>query len=167
MSYVTAVTNRTITDYQNLSDWERMYGNAKLVIALVEILEDTTIAYTSVSEAVSETTLPKIDDYNGILTGIENLRQVAVSNIPSLTTEIKDDWVAGIGKPAPSYVDANLWESTLDTIWTYYNGSSYDVCPTLTSNLTITTGNYEVYIDCIDCDIYDIELQGNAQLFII
>lgn len=175
MSYTTAVTDRTLADvqannskaYMNVADWTRIYENSKLVSSLAEIELGSAIAFALI-DTPTTSTIPTITWLNNLTGNIEALRvAVAGESITGTTTPIKDDWEAGVNKDAPDYIDVNLWESTVDVIWSHYNGSSYDVCPTLTSNLTITTGNREIYIDCLDDGGYNIDLQGTAELFII
>jgi len=113
---------------------------------------------------VTVTTIPSVNDINALTGNIERLRLEVLTDIPTLTTEIKDDWG---GTLSPRFTDVNLWESVIDTIWDYYNGASYTVCPTLSADLTITTGNQGIYIDCIDAVNYNIDLQGTVNQYII
>jgi len=171
MSYVTAITDRVLSDittptskgYFNVVDWNRVYGNAQVTSSLVEILLSIPIVFNTVAEPTI-TTIPTANGVNALTGNIERLRLEVITDLPALTTEIKDDWG---GTLSPKYTDVNLWESTIDAIWDYYNGASYTVCPTLSADLTITTGNQGIYIDCIDAVDYNIDLQGTANLYII
>jgi len=166
MGYSTAVTNRTISSYFNVADWTRIYRNGQLAISLTEYNQSTTISYpTQVDKTTAN--IPDVADFNGVLVGLEAMRLLVVSLIPSLSgTGIKDDWVEGVSNPVFDYSDVNLWETVIDAVWSYYSGSSYSVCPTLTGNLTVTTGNDDVYIDCIDIATYTVDLQGTAHLYV-
>jgi len=82
-------------------------------------------------------------------------------------TSIKDDYIAGINEDAPDYNDVNLWEETIDIIWTEYGGPDLEACPTLIQDLTVTDGNYVIYIDCLDTADYNVTLEGDARLYII
>jgi len=174
MAYVTAVTDRDAADivarnskaFWNVADWTRVYNNTLLVYSLIEA-HGSIFTPTLLSSPVI-TTIPSVTDFNLFLANIENIR-AAVSGEPisGISIAIKTDWIAGPGQPAPKYSDANLWESTLDAIWNYYGGPSLPVCPTLAADLTITTGNQGVYVDCIDAANFDIDLQGTANLYII
>ena len=174
MSYTTAVTDRTAADvaakntkaYFNVADWSRIYRNAQLVNSLVEISVGAPNSFPVIT-APTITSVPSLTDFNALLLSIENFRTASAPIEAVAPTAIKYDWIAGVGQPAPKYTDVNLWESTIDAIWDYLNGSSYSACPTLTGNLTITTGNLDIYIGCLDAASYIVELQGSARLFII
>ena len=176
MAYTTAVYDRTNTDiytktskaYLNVADWTRIYNNCQLVSSLSEILTGAPISFILITIPTTAS-IPTIDDLRNITGNIETLRAavVAAETITGIDTEIKTDWFAGASYQAPNYQDVNAWERTIDLIWDFYNGDSYDVCPTLTGNVTVTTGNYEIYIDCIDMADYNIDLQGTANLYII
>lgn len=176
MAYVTPViTDRTATDianktskaYWNVADWIRVYGNSEVTNSLTEIMLNTPIQFDLLT-APTTTTIPTVADFNTFLANIERTRVAVQSeSIPGTGSEIKDDWAAGASESAPTYINANLWESTIDAIWNHWNGGDLEVCPTLTADLTITTGNREIYIDCLDAADFNIDLQGTAQLFII
>jgi hypothetical protein len=135
---------------------------------LSEIETGTPIDFDLVSETPTTSTIPAVANFNTLLANLETMRlAVASESIVGAQTEIKDDWLEGTSNPVFDYADCNLWESTIDAIWDHWGGNSLDECPTLTGDLTITTGNYEVYIDCIDMDTYNIDLQGTANLYII
>jgi hypothetical protein len=175
VAYTTPVTDRALSDIQtptskghwNVDDFERVYGNSQLVSSLAAIMLDTTIAFDTLT-APTITTIPAVADFNTFLANIENVR-VAVDgeSIPGTSVSIKDDYSAGPGEDAPDYTDANLWELVIDVIWVYFNGPSLDICPTLTADLTITNGNQEIYVDCLDTNGFNVDLQGSAKLYII
>jgi len=175
MSYTTPVTDRTLADiaarnskaYMNAADWQRIKNNEQVTRNLAEILLSISVSATTNAD-VTTASIPTVSTVNALLTNIENLRlAVAGESIIGTTTEIKDDYAAGVSGTSPTWQDVNLWESTLHAIWTYINGAIYDNCPTLTVNLTVTTGNQEIYIDCLDAADYNIDLQGTAKLYII
>lgn len=175
MSYVTPVTDRTYADlvalnskaYMNVVDWARIYGNSRLVNSLAAIELATGIQFNILSIPTT-TTIPSATDVNTLAGNIERARLAVVGeSIPGTSTEIKDDYIAGAGEMAPKYTDVNLWESTLDAIWEYYNGPDLDVCPTLSADLTILTGAQEIYVDCINPGNFEIIIQGTGELHII
>jgi len=174
MAYTTPVTDRAQSDidtptskgYFNVSDWPRIHDNAKVVTALAEIETGTPIPFTT-QAAPTVTTIPNVANFNTLLTSIEAMRLAVLADIPSLATSIKDDWGEGVGVPVFNFEDVNLWEQTLDAAWVYYDGASLEVCPTLTADLTILTGTYAVYVDCIDMGIYNVDIQGTGILYII
>ena len=175
MSYTTPITDRTYADiaarnskaYFNVVDWTRIKDNEQVTRNLAEILLSISVSANYIPD-VTTLTIPTAAEINLLLTNIENLRlAVAGESIVGTTTEIKDDWAPGISGTSPTIIDVNLWESTIDAIWTYIHGAIYDNCPTLTIDLTVTTGNREIYIDCLDTDNYQVDLQGTATLYII
>jgi hypothetical protein len=169
MSYVTAITDRVLSDvtppvtakgYWNVTDWERVYGNFILVKTFVEIVMPTTVAFTALGHP-NTAVITQVSEFNFFLENIENLRlAVASESIPGTTVEIKDDYVAGPGEPAPRYTDANLWESTIDAIWEHFDGPDLDVCPSLTGDLTLTT-RY-IVVDCIDTNGHTLDTNGHT-----
>ncbi len=175
MSYTTPITDRSYADiaarnskaFFNATDWTRIKDNEQVTRNLAEILLSISVPATMIAD-VTTVMIPTASNVNPLLTNIENLRlAVAGESITGTSTEIKDDWATGMAAASPTFADVNLWESTLHAIWTYINGAIYDNCPTLTVNLTVTTGNQEIYIDCLDAADYNIDLQGTAKLYII
>jgi hypothetical protein len=180
MSYITPVTDRTALDiatltskaFWNVADWERVYGNSQLINSLASIMIDENIAF-DILTTPTITTIPVVEDFNTFLANIERIRVAANSvfpvgvYIPGTSTEIKDDYEAGPQGASPKYTDTNLWESTLDAIWDYYNGDTLLACPTLAADLTVLTGTNAIYIDCIDAANFDIDIQGTGNLYII
>lgn len=178
MSYVTPVTDRSATDianqtskaFWNVADFERVYGNSLLVHSLIVIYAGATSLIFNQLAMPTITTIPTVADFNTFLANIERARQAFVDDeavIPGVTTEIKDDYTGGAQGTSPKFTDANLWESTLDAIWEYYDGASLPVCPTLAADLTVLTGTNAIYVDCIDAANFNIDLQGTANLYII
>lgn len=175
MSYTTPITDRTYADvvarnskaYLNAADWQRIKNNEQVTRNLAELLLSISVNATTIAD-VTTAEIPTATTVNALLTNLENLRlAVAGESITGTTTEIKDDWAPGISGTTPTFSDVNLWESTIHAIWLHINGAIYDNCPTLTVNLTITTGNQQIYIDCLDTVDYNIDLQGTAKLYII
>jgi hypothetical protein len=175
MSYVTPITDRAQSDitnktskgYWNVADWSRVYGNSRLVNGLTAI-ELGALVYFDTLIMPTIITIPTVAEFNMFLANIERVR-VAVSgeSISGTTTEIKDDYIAGPGQDAPDFSDANLWESTLDAIWDYYDGASLNICPTLNNDLTILTGTQYVVVDCLDLATYNVDIQGTGVLIIL
>jgi hypothetical protein len=174
MSYTTPVTDRTTADiaarnskaYFNVADWTRIYRNAQLVNSLVEISVGTPNSFPVIT-APTTTAIPLVTDFNSLLLSIENFRTASAPIEAVAPTEIKHDWVAGVGQLAPKYTDVNLWETTINAIWIYLNGSSYAMCPTLSADLTLATATTAIYINCIDTSTHIIDLQGTSKLFIL
>src|SRR3990172_3602404 len=172
MAYVTAVTDRTALDitnrtskaFMNVADWVRVYGNAELVNSLTSIMANVLITFGQLA-IPTITSIPSVTGVNTLAGNIEATRLAAVADgATGISTEIKDNYIGGAQGDSPKYTDINLWESTLDAIWNYYDGASLDVCPTLTGNLTITTGNQLIVVDCIDIDGFSIILEGTGIL---
>lgn len=158
------ITNRTTKGFFNVADWNRIYNNARLAIDVANISGGESLGWDVIAEPTI-TTIPGVTDFNILLENIELARQIL--NSPLAQTPIKYDWAAGAGADVPKFNHVNLWESVIDVIWNEYGGATITVCPTLSGNLTITTGNQDVYIDCIDAATFDIDLQGTANLYIL
>lgn len=172
MSYTTPVTDRTQADiiaqnskaYFNYTDWNRIYNNARLTIEVANVIGGESYSWDAIPEAAMST-IPSVTNFNTLLENIELVRaDVGLATTP---TAIKYDWEAGVAARSPRFIDVNLWELVIDALWVHFNGAVVTVCPTLNSNLTITTGNQGVYIDCIDMATFDIDLQGTANLYIL
>lgn len=175
MSYTTPITDRNAADiaarnskaFMNVVDWSRIYDNSKLVHDIVEIETAQVIAFTTISTPTTST-IPTITDVNALTGNIELTRFIFFGDIsnstPGTLVEIKDDYEAGASKPIFDYRDVNLWESTLDAMWEYFD---VEECPTLTGNLTVLTGTNQIYVDCLDDGGFDIEIESGANLYII
>lgn len=174
MSYITPVTDRTLLDvvnqtskgFFNAADWARVYNNAQLVNYLVVLYSGEDIVFHELT-APTRSTIPRgTADFNLFLTNIENIRAEMVASIPTLIA-IKTDWESGINVPSPKYTHANQWESTLDAVWEFLDGNAIPVCTSLVSDRTILAGNYDLYIDCLDLQNFNLEIQGTGQLIIL
>jgi hypothetical protein len=175
MSYATPTTDRTATDitnrtskaFMNVATWARIYSNSQLVNSLAAVSLDTPIAFTLIT-APTIASIPNVTDLNTLTGNIETLRAaVAGESIAGTTQAIKDDWEAGHDKQAPNYVNVNLWESTLDAIWSHFGGPALTVNRVLSADLTVTTGTTLIIVDSLDAANYNIDLQGTANLAII
>lgn len=173
--YTTPVTDRAASDivarnskaFINVADRVRIYHNSYLVSALASVELGTTITFNALTDPTT-TSFPTVTEWNTLLANIEAVRlAVAALSIPGTSTGIKDDWEAGPGKHAPDYTDANLWESTLDAIWDYYNGSSLTVDLVLSGDLTVPTNTKYVVIDSIDTNGYNIIVESGETLAIL
>jgi hypothetical protein len=172
MSYITPVTDRTQVDivaqnskaYFNIVDWQRIYNNARLMIDVCNVIGNESLGWDIITEPTMNT-IPSVTDFNTLLENIELARQAV--NLAATPSAIKYDWGAGIEKRSPKFTDVNLWEIVIDAIWNHFNGGSISICPTLSSDLTVTTGNNAIYIDCLDCANFNVDLQGTANLYII
>lgn len=167
MSYVTPVTNHTASSYFNVADWNRIYNNAQLMCSLAEIKLGSPIVFTSVvAQTITTNPTTILLSIGTLLTNIDNARAAMAALLPALTT-VKHDWLAGMGNVAPNYTHVNQWESTIDAIWDYWSGDNLPVCPSLSTDLTIPTATTAIYVDCIDVNGYNIEVQGTGILYII
>lgn len=176
MGYVTPIKDRTATDianrtskaFVNVADWIRIYYNAQYTSSLASIQLGSNIVFNAVTPDPVTTDFPSVIKFNTLLNNIELIRLAVIAlSISGTSTEIKDDYVAGINEEAPDYIDVNLWESTIDAIWDHYSGDALEVCPTLTANLTVTTGTNKIYVDCLDTADFDVDIQGTGNLYII
>ena len=173
MSWTTPVTDRTPADlvarnskaFMNTGDWTRIYENSRIVFTLVEIDAGESFTFNTISTPTI-TSIPTITDVNKLVTNIEGARLEAavLATIPGALTPIKFDWEDGPSVAMFGYRDVNLWESTLLAIFNHYDP---DICPTLTGDLTVTTGTNHIVIDCLDMDTFNVDLQGTANLYII
>lgn len=158
------ITNRTSKGFFNIADWIRIFNNARLAIDVANINGGESFSWDHIAEPTI-TSIPSVTDFNTLLENIELARQGLAS--PLAPTAIKYDWEAGVNKDTFKYTHVNTWERIIDVLWVAYNGAAVTVCPTLSADLTITTGNQGVYIDCIDCANFNIDLQDTANLYII
>lgn len=165
MSYVTPVTDRTFSDiaaknskaYFNVADWTRIYRNGQIVVRIAGISSAGDIDYFSypIIGTPSTTSFPLATDINNVMSSINDV----LNDFAYGGTLLKENWIAGVGEASPTYIDVNLWESAIDWIWGRVSGSSYDVCPTLTGDLTLSA-DY-IVIDCIDTNGHTLNTNGN------
>lgn len=171
--YTTPVTDRTSADivaknskaYFNVADWTRIYRNAQITNSLVEIFIGSPLLFLTVQDPTI-LSIPFNQTFNALLTHIETFRTASPLLEAVAPDEIFHAWQSGPGQLSPKYTDVNLWETTIDAVWTYLNGSSYPSCPTLSADLVLLTATSAIYIGCIDEGAYDIDLQGTSKLFI-
>lgn len=167
MSYVTPVKNHSAASYFNVADWTRIYGNAQLMNSLVAIKLNKVILFNAVAVPTTSTNPSSIlSMVNTLCANLERTRLEMVALIPTLT-EIKDDWVAGPAEQAPDYSHVNQWETEIDSMWDYYSGDSLEVNKTLTGDLIVPTGTVAIYVDSINTNGYNIDIQGTGELYII
>ena len=117
------ITNKTAKAYFNIADWKRVYNNLGNAINLEEVIEGNGIVLPVIAEPTI-TTIPTVSIFNAMLLALEELRLNLIGYLPSLTTNIKHDWVAGSGSVAPDYKDVNLWEQTIDIIYNNIGAAS-------------------------------------------
>jgi len=168
--YTTAIIDRVLSDittptskgYMNVVDFVRIYENAKLVNSLTAIMLASPIAFTYVTAPTIATISGTYVMFSTLLANIELIRLAVVALAIAGTSTVIESNIQTF-----DYRDVNLWESTLDAIWNYYDGPDLEVCPTLTGNLTVATGNNAIYVDCLDMADYNVDLQGTANLNII
>jgi hypothetical protein len=121
------ITGRTAKAFINMVDWARIYSNAQFIHTLLETISGYGVTFNAIT-AWTVTTIPTVAEFNILLANIERLR--LASNLPAITgfTEIKDDWIAGTAAESPDYVDANLWEFVIDTIYHgVYRATAYGI----------------------------------------
>jgi hypothetical protein len=168
--YTTAITNRTIADITtpttkglfNVMDWTRIYNNTKLTNSLASIMLDDEITFSAITTPTVTTISGTYAIFNTLISNIERLRlAVASLSIPGTLTAISEN------VSAFDYRDVNLWESTINSIWYYYDGDKILVCPTLTEDLIISDGEIAFFIDCVDVDEYEIIIEGSGVLHIL
>lgn len=124
MAYVTPVLDRQLSDitgrtakaFINVADWERIYGNAQEVNALVVSTFGKAVAFDTLTAPTIDT-IPTVAEFNVLLANIERIR--LNSNLPAITglVEIKYDWIAGSNEDSPDYLTANSWEQVLDIVY--------------------------------------------------
>ena len=167
MSYTASVTNRTASSYFNVSDWTRIYHNSQIVNELSVIKLGTSITFTSVT-APSMSSLMTSMQYNiyYLARNVENIRAAMAALLPSLRA-VKFTYAVGYNSPSPIYSDVNQWESTLDTVWNYWNDGTIPENVTLTEDLTIPTGTHYLVIGYINPDAYEIIIEGTGELHVL
>jgi hypothetical protein len=171
--YITPVVDRDAADiaaqnskaYFNVADWTRIYGNARLASALAAIMLDDAIAFDEIA-APAITDFPDVADFNTLLGNINNMVVAMAAELPTLT-EVKDDWQAGASNPSPNYNHANQWEQTIDAIWDHWAGDSLEVCPNLTGNVTVGSGQTKIYVDCVNTNGHSITVNSGGVMHII
>lgn len=109
------VTSRTAKGFINVSDWVRIYRNAKLSSIVAALLLDTEIQFDELAEP-TEISFPTVTNLNTLLANIQRAREA--SGLPNMEglEEIKTDWTAGVSSASPTYIDANTWELVTTTI---------------------------------------------------
>lgn len=176
MAYQTPVTDRSPADlaarnskaFFNLTDYIRIYENARLTRAWAQYTTGFPIPFTTIEYPTMltdpRTIVLKLRD---LASNIEALRDQFAASIPGLEQQVKTDWEAGTNKPGIDYIHLNQWEKIVDDIWVFlFGGVLLQVCPTLTGDLGVGSGNSFSVVDCINMDGYNIYLYGSAQLFI-
>lgn len=123
MKYREPITDRAASDlvartdkaFFNVTDWERIYGNAEYVNGLIDLLMGINITFDTISAPVM-TSIPTVDDFNTLLTNINRLRVGAGFDGVSELSALKADWAAGASATSPTYLDVNAWEDMLKII---------------------------------------------------
>ena len=120
MKYITPITDRTVADlvnrtdkaFFNVTDWERIYGNAEYVNNLLRLLLSINITFDTIT-APTMIAIPTVADFNTLLTNINRIRIGAgFEGVPDLV-ELQTAWTAGATAIAFTYVDVNQWEQML------------------------------------------------------
>lgn len=121
MSYVTPITdrknmdivNQTSKGYFNLSDWNRIYGNALHVNGEIASRFGGAPTFTIISTPTS-TTIPSPSVFNQLLTNIHAMQQLMSVYLYMVTLPtIRTDWSF---EETFSYIHVNVWEQLLDLI---------------------------------------------------
>lgn len=180
MAYIPAVYDRTQTDidnktskaYFNISDWNRIANNIIVTRHLVDVIRDISVGFTLQYHTMAvfgPTSTASIDTFTPIATltnSITNLRAAVLDEIPSLPS-ITSFPTPGTNQPAPNYTHVNQWESVVNTVWDFYGGPALLVCPSLGSNITRAAGTTTIFVDCLDMEDFNVDLQDTARLAII
>lgn len=129
MAYITAIFDRDAADivtrtskaFFNITDWNRIEDNAFWVRDELSDSFGVVVIFGGVASDPTISFIPDVDNFNRLLEDIEQLRQVAESVMPALTTTsgfsaVAYDWVAGVSQNAPDYADVNHWEEVIDII---------------------------------------------------
>ena len=173
MGYTTPVIDRTNADiiarnskaFMNVADWTRIYRNAQLASSLSAIELDEIITF-DILPTPTITYIPRVSFLNTLLANIERTRLAMSSLIPTLT-EIKDDWEGGAHKVSPNYQYVNLWEKTIDVIWDHWNGDSLEVCPNLSADVVVSSGQTKIYVDCVNTNGHSITVDPGGVMHVI
>ncbi len=104
------VTNKTAKGYFNLADWIRIYGNAKLIHALEEVILSSSLLFTEIATPTI-TTIPTVDNINNLLINIETIRALFPAGVGLV--DLKTDWG---GNASPTYKEVNDWERNIDLL---------------------------------------------------
>lgn len=126
MRYSTAITDRKYSDiyyktnkgYFNVSDWLRIYENARNTNVLLNALTGDGIVFSFVAEPL-RTDFASVTKLNTLLNNIDLMRSDSVNYLSDviLIASIKHDWLAGWDKDAPKYTDVNTWEKVIETMY--------------------------------------------------
>lgn len=123
MSYQRAVTDRSQTDidtltdkaFQNVSDWMRLYGNAKAARGLVQAIRGVSIDFDDVA-AMTTYSFPTYAELNLILANVERIRLAAdLPDDPELVN-VDVGWGYGVSEDAPTFESVNSWERVIEII---------------------------------------------------
>lgn len=122
-SYQNAITDRSeidiefLTDkaYQNVSDWVRLYGNAKAARGLVQAILGISIDFDTVP-TMDRYGIPTFAQLNTILANIERIRLAADLPADPELVNVNVGWGYGAVSDAPTYEDVNSWERVLEII---------------------------------------------------
>lgn len=123
LSYITPIFDRTIVDIQtktpkaflNVSDWNRIYGNAAYASNYVATLFGVAIPFDVIS-APDTFSFASVADVNKLLANINRI-PVTIDLAPDTISRLSlVYWMAGPYVKAPDYEAVNRWEYIIDQI---------------------------------------------------
>jgi len=121
--WVAPITDRVQADliarnakaFFNLVDWTRIHDNTAVVDGQVAALLGLSVTLIELSTpAISDH--PTAGSINDLVENIERVRIGAALPAGIGLVELKTDWAAGTGAPAPDYTHVNAWENNLDLL---------------------------------------------------
>lgn len=110
------VGNRTAKGLFNVSDWVRIYNNTQYVRDSILDILSVNVSFPTIATPTTAT-IPDVDDFNSLLTCIDELREVAEEYFSIEMSAVFHAWQAGVDEPSFNYADVNLWENTLLVIY--------------------------------------------------
>jgi hypothetical protein len=130
MSYITPITDRTLSDVLarnpkglfNVSDWMRICGNAQDVVSQANSLLGLSIVFDPVfTPTISTDPTTLVSNFNTLLANI-GITINAISAYHVLPIQpFNTKWIAGAGQTAATYLDVNQWEQAIDIMHSWLN----------------------------------------------
>lgn len=125
---ITDINNRTAKGFFNVVDWTRINGNTGEVKFRVLSMLGLNVSTVTLTVPITSQH-PAADDINALIANIELVRDGACLPMAVGLVDLKQDYQAGNGTVAPSFVEVNDWERNLNLLYT----------------LLPNTANYKVY----------------------
>lgn len=110
------IANQTYKAFFNVTDWQRIYTNIRLLRELISALQKYDTPFAELAEPTTST-IPTAAFINTLIQNIENIRiWWGIPNyqgmVPLTTT-----WIPGIAGTSPTYLDVNAWEKVLSIVF--------------------------------------------------